>query len=195
MKPRAFSKLRAVSNGIDPACTTATFVTGIATHHNRGLPKPTRTKPKPKTSTSIALVVIGAYKLLEALALFLLAFGLYRYLHRDISEPILHWVRVLRMDPDNHYIHLFLTKALAVSPKQIRELSLGSSIYAGLRLIEGIGLVLRKRWAEYLVVIITGVFIPLEVYELFHRFTPIRCGVLLANVAIVWYLARNLRKH
>jgi uncharacterized membrane protein (DUF2068 family) len=44
-------------------------------------------------------------------------------------------------------------------------------------------------------VIITAVFIPLEIYELFHRFTPIRCGVLLANVAIVLYLARNLRKH
>lgn len=159
------------------------------------MPKPTRPKPKQKKSTSITLVLIGAYKLLEATALFFVAIGLHRYLHRDISEPILHWVRVLRMDPDNHYIHLFLTKALSISPKQIRELSLGSFIYSGLRLIEGIGLVMRKRWAEYLVVIITAVFIPLEIYELFHRFTPIRCGVLLANVAIVLYLARNLRKH
>jgi uncharacterized membrane protein (DUF2068 family) len=44
-------------------------------------------------------------------------------------------------------------------------------------------------------VIITAIFIPLEMYELFHRFTPIRCGVLLANAAVVWYLARNLRRH
>ena len=159
------------------------------------MPKPARTKPKPKGSSSVTLVLIGAYKLLEAVALLFVAIGLHRYLHRDISGAILHWVRVLRMDPDNHYIHLFLTKALSISPKQIRDLSLGSFVYAGLRLIEGLGLVMRKRWAEYLVVIITAIFIPLEMYEVFHRFTPIRCGVLLANVAIVWYLARNLRRH
>jgi uncharacterized membrane protein (DUF2068 family) len=148
--------------------------------------------PKLKKATSITLVLIGAYKLLEAAALFALAIGLLRYLHRDISEPVLHWIRVLRMDPDNHYIHLFLNKVFAVSPKQIRELGLGSFIYAGLRLIEGVGLVMRKRWAEYLVVIITGIFIPLELYEVFHHFTAIRCVVLLVNVAIVWYLGRNL---
>jgi len=160
-----------------------------------GLPKPIRAKPKQKKSTSITLVLIGVYKLVEALALIIVAIGLHRYLHRDISGPILHAVRVLRMDPDNHYIHLFLNKALSISPKQIRELSLGSLVYAGLRLIEGVGLVLRKRWAEYLVVIITAIFIPLEAYELFRHFTPIRFGVLLANAAIVWYLARNLRRH
>jgi uncharacterized membrane protein (DUF2068 family) len=159
------------------------------------LPRPVRSKSKPKAATSVALILIGVYKLLEAIALIFVAIGLHRYLHRDLSEPLLHMVRALRMDPDNHYIHLFLTKALSISPKQIRELSLGSFIYAGLRLIEGIGLVLRKRWAEYLVVIITAVFIPLEIYELYRRFTPIRTGVLLANVAIVLYLGRNLRRY
>jgi uncharacterized membrane protein (DUF2068 family) len=156
------------------------------------LPKP---KPKSKKSTSITLVLIGAWKLIEAAALLAVAIGLLRYLHRDISAPILHWVHVLRMDPDNHYIHLFLNKALNISPKQIREFSLGSFIYAGLRLLEGVGLVMRKRWAEYLVVIITAIFIPLEIYELFHRFTLIRLVVLLLNAAVVWYLARNLRRH
>jgi uncharacterized membrane protein (DUF2068 family) len=157
--------------------------------------QPTRTRPNPKTATSIALVLIGAWKLVEALVLFALGLGLLRYLHRDISAPILHWIHLLRMDPDNKYLHKFLTRVLAISPKQIREFSLGSFIYAGLRLIEGVGLVLRKRWAEYLVVIITAVFIPLEIYELIHRFTPIRLGVLLLNVIIVLYLARNLRRH
>jgi uncharacterized membrane protein (DUF2068 family) len=149
---------------------------------------------KPKRSASITLVLIGAWKLVEAAALLAIAIGLLRYLHRDISGPILHWVRLLRMDPDNHYIHLFLTKALSISPQQIREFSLGSFIYAGLRMIEGVGLVMRKRWAEYLVVIITAIFIPLELYELFHRFTPVRLVVLLLNVAVVLYLARNLRR-
>ena len=159
------------------------------------MPKPARTKTRPKTATNVALVLIGAWKLVEALALFSIGVGLHHYLNRDLSGPFLHWVHVLRMDPDNKYIHKFLTRVLAVSPKQIREFSLGSFIYAGLRLIEGVGLVLRKRWAEYLVVIITAIFIPLELYELIHRFTPIRLGVLLLNIVVVLYLARNLRRH
>ena len=149
---------------------------------------------KAKKSASITLVLIGVWKLVEAAALLAIAIGLLRYLHRDISAPILHWVHVLRMDPDNHYIHLFLNKAFNISPKQIREFSLGSFVYAGLRIVEGVGLVLRKRWAEYLVVIITAIFIPLEVYELFRRFTFIRLAVMLLNLAVVWYLARNLRR-
>ena len=60
--------------------------------------------------------------------------------------------------------------------------------------MEGVGLVLRKRWAEYFVIIVTAIFIPLEIYELVQRFTLIRCGLLLANAAIVWYLIRNLRR-
>jgi uncharacterized membrane protein (DUF2068 family) len=163
------------------------------------LPAPSRTKSKPKPklkkSTSVALVLIGAYKLLEAVALFVAGIGLLRYLHRDISTPILHWIHVLRIDPDNRYIHRVLAKVFSVSPKQLRELSVGSFVYSGLRLVEGAGLVMRKRWAEYFVVIVTAIFIPLEAYELFHRFTAIRLGLLLANAAIVWYLARNLRRH
>jgi len=155
---------------------------------------PTRSKSTPKTGGSLALVLIGAYKLLEALALFVVAIGLLRYVHRDVSEPILHWVHILRIDPGNKYIHRVLAKVFSVSPKQLRELSIGSFVYSGLRLLEGAGLVLRKRWAEYLVIVITAIFIPLEVYELFERFTAIRLGLLLCNAAIVWYLVHNLRR-
>src|SRR5271170_6443547 len=95
-------------------------------HHNKRLPKPVRTKLKPKKSTSIALVLIGAWKLLEASALLFVAIGLHRYLHRDISGPVVHWIHLLRMDPDNRYIHKLLTKVFAISPRQISELSLGS---------------------------------------------------------------------
>jgi uncharacterized membrane protein (DUF2068 family) len=98
------------------------------------------------------------------------------------------------MDPDNRYIHRILTKIFSVSPKQLKELSAGSFIYATLRLVEGVGLILRKRWAEYLVVIVTAIFIPLEIYELFRRFTVVRCVLLVANAGIVWYLAAGLRR-
>jgi hypothetical protein len=56
------------------------------------------------------------------------------------------------------------------------------------------GLWLRRRWAEYLTVIVTGSFIPLEIYEIVEHFTVLRVVVLAVNVAIVIYLVLDLRR-
>jgi uncharacterized membrane protein (DUF2068 family) len=64
--------------------------------------------------------------------------------------------------------------------------------YSALLFTEGIGLLMEKVWAEYMTVIITGSFIPLEVYELIRRVTLIRACVLLANVIVVAYLVMRL---
>ena len=40
----------------------------------------------------------------------------------------------------------------------------------------------------------TGSFVPLELYESARRPGALRIAVLLVNLAIVWYLARSLRR-
>ena len=65
--------------------------------------------------------------------------------------------------------------------------------YAAVEGTEGIGLALRRRWAEYLIVVATGLFIPYEVWEVVHKVTLFRVGGLLLNVAIVVYLAYRKR--
>jgi uncharacterized membrane protein (DUF2068 family) len=66
-------------------------------------------------------------------------------------------------------------------------------LYAALEATEGVGLAMRRRWAEYLTVLATGVLIPFEVTEVVARPTPFRVGALLVNVAIVGYLAYRKR--
>ncbi|HEY6425048.1 MAG TPA: DUF2127 domain-containing protein [Pseudonocardiaceae bacterium] len=66
--------------------------------------------------------------------------------------------------------------------------SLAVLAYAAIQLTEGVGLWLGRRWAEYLTVVATSVFLPLEIYELTERVTPIRIGALVINVAAVIYL-------
>jgi uncharacterized membrane protein (DUF2068 family) len=61
--------------------------------------------------------------------------------------------------------------------------------------VEGTGLWKGKSWAEWFSVIVTGSLIPLELWEVTQRFTPVRVGVLVLNVAVVWYLVQNLRAH
>jgi uncharacterized membrane protein (DUF2068 family) len=65
--------------------------------------------------------------------------------------------------------------------------------YALVEGAEGVGLALRRRWAEYLIVVATGFLIPYEIYEVVDRVTLLRVGGLLLNIAVVAYLAWRKR--
>ena len=72
-------------------------------------------------------------------------------------------------------------------------LGISAIAYAALEATEGVGLAMRRRWAEYLTVIATGILIPYEAYEVIHRVTLFKVGALLLNLAVVGYLAYRKR--
>ncbi len=145
----------------------------------------------PKSNT---LLLIGLFKLVKGFALIAVAIGGLRLLHHDLAQTLEHWINALRIDPENHYVHSFLARALSVNPRQLKALSIGTFFYSAVFLTEGTGLLLRKRWAEYFTIVSTGALIPLEVYELVKHITPIKILVMIVNIAIVVYLILRLRR-
>ena len=139
------------------------------------------------------LRLIALFKLVKAALLIAVGVGALKLLHKDVAGAVEHWVELLRLDPNNHYIDTALEKASSLTPDKIKELGLGSMVYAGLFLTEGIGLWLEKRWAEWLTVIITSSLIPIEIYEIYRHPTAIKIAVLLINIAIVAYLLYRIR--
>jgi uncharacterized membrane protein (DUF2068 family) len=154
-----------------------------------------RSARKSSRSSSLVLVLIGIFKLFKALLLIAIGIGAIKFLHKDLGGTVMRWTEVLRVDPDNRYVHGLLVRAFRVTPKQLKELSLGTFLYAGLFATEGVGLLLRKRWAEYFTIVTTSLFIPLEIFELARHFTVTKLMVTLVNVLIVWYLAARVRSH
>lgn len=150
-------------------------------------------KKSRKQESATALILIGFFKLAKAVALIAIGIGALKYLHKDLAASVLHWVNVLRVDPDNRFIHPLLAKAFSVTPKELKEVSAGTFFYAALLGTEGIGLLLRKHWAEYFTIITTGALLPLEVYELAKHITVAKMIVLVINAAIVWYLVVRVR--
>jgi uncharacterized membrane protein (DUF2068 family) len=75
----------------------------------------------------------------------------------------------------------------------VTVLAIGAIVYALLEGTEGVGLAMRRRWAEYLTVIATGILIPYEAYEVIHHVTLFKVGALLLNLAVVGYLAYRKR--
>jgi len=147
-----------------------------------------------KSKGSRGLLLIAAFKLLKGLALLALGIGALKLLHKDVAAEIAQWIDVLRVDPHNHYIQLLLDKLGMVDDRKLKALSVGTFFYSALFLTEGIGLALRKRWAEYLTIISTASLLPLEIYEIVKRASVPRIVVLISNIAIVVYLVIEVRR-
>jgi hypothetical protein len=77
---------------------------------------------------------------------------------------------------------------LNLPPDKLKLIGLALAAYAALQAVEGVGLWLQRRWAEYLAAIATSVFLPLEVYELTRQVTVLKVIAVIVNLAIVVYL-------
>lgn len=139
-------------------------------------------------------MLIAAFKLLKGLALLAVGIAVHMLANENLVAEAQRWVDMFRVDPHNHYLHLLLEKLTNVDAHKLHALSVGTFIYSALFLTEGVGLFLRKRWAEFLTVISTAGLIPLELYELIHRPTAIRALLLLVNLAVVAYLIFEIRR-
>src|SRR5450432_3804241 len=137
--------------------------------------------------------LIAIFKLLKSVLLIAVGMSTLHLLHKDIASVAEHWVKLLGLDPGNRYVERALQKAGNLTPDKIRSLGVGSFIYAGLFLTEGIGLWLVKRWAEWLSVIITTSLVPVEVYEIHRHPSLIKGLVLILNIAVVGYLVYRIR--
>ena len=120
--------------------------------------------------------------------------GAFSLLHRDIADTLAPVIAHLHIDPESRYLGRALAAVGALDDRALKRISAGTFFYAALLLTEGVGLLLRRRWAEYFTVLVTGSFIPLELYELTRRFTATRLIIFGINVAVVWYLVHHLRQ-
>lgn len=140
------------------------------------------------------LRIIAAFKLLKACSLIALGVGALKLLHRDVAAVVEHWINMFQVDPRNHFINLLLTKLSNFDDRRLKALSVGTFIYAGIFLVEGVGLTLQKRWAEYFTIITTSSLLPIEIYELLKRASIGRSLALVVNLAVVAYLIFELRR-
>src|SRR3954468_23411155 len=144
-----------------------------------------RGRDKEKSGT---IRIIGAFKLVKGLLLLAVGFGALRFLHRDLAETLQDRLQHWQIDPGNQYLVTLISKVTRLDSHNVALLSAATLVYAILFLIEGVGLLLMKRWAEILTVIITGSFIPLEIYHLVRHFSATKIALIVVNAAIVVYL-------
>lgn len=128
---------------------------------------------------------------IKGLLLLLLSVGLFSLINKDLDKMSKELAQDLNLDVDKYYINLVLSKVGMVKTTLLVEVSIGVFLYGTLSWVEAYGLHKRKRWAEYLTVVATSLFIPLEVYEVIFRLSVARVAVLALNVAVIYYLVKH----
>src|SRR6476646_11249688 len=86
-----------------------------------------------------------------------------------------------------------IEKFLHAKSSTLTGIGIALILYGALQLAEGIGLWSLQRWGEYLAVVGTTLFIPLEIYEIVDRVSWLKVVVLIINVAAVVYLLWSKR--
>jgi uncharacterized membrane protein (DUF2068 family) len=125
------------------------------------------------------LRAIAAFRLTKAALLIAAGVELLRPIH--VPQWIARFPRAMAMVAkfeDPHREHLMAAAAFA---------------YAALFIVEGTGLWMEKRWAEYLTIIATASFLPFEIYEAVQKVTALRVAILAINAAILVYLIWRVR--
>ena len=145
-------------------------------------------------NTERGLKWIGGFKLVIGLMLACAASGVLTLVHKDVAATVEDWVNRLHLDPESRYIAALLEKLTLVEDRHLQILSGITFAYAALQLAEGVGLLMRKLWAEYLTVVATSLLIPVEIYEVIMHFSWWKLMLLIVNAGIVWFLVRALKR-
>jgi uncharacterized membrane protein (DUF2068 family) len=131
--------------------------------------------------------------LLKVLLLLLAAYGELRLHDASLSAKLVTWVEARPSGLEHDVVTWVLHWLSGLSESKIHALRFVTFTYAAVFAVEGIGLWMQKRWAEWLTTIITASLIPLEVWEFAHRPNLGKAAVVIANVVIVAYLFWHVR--
>lgn len=140
-----------------------------------------------------AMQAVASMEAIKGLIVLGAGFGLLTLLHRDVARIAVSLVTRLHIDPSEHYAGVFLNAADHVTDARLWFGAGLAALYSALRLAEGYGLWFERRWGEWLGVLSGGIYVPVEVYELWHKPSGVKAATLTLNIAVVAYLVWRLR--
>jgi uncharacterized membrane protein (DUF2068 family) len=146
----------------------------------------------PRHQSDLVIRLIALFKL--AKAAMLIALGLGALSMRHEHSWLGTWIHALTVDPHGKYVAELIAKVSSFDARDLVRIGIGSLIYSCVFLVEGIGLLARRMWAEVLTVIVTTSFVPLEIYELVKHASWAKVAVIVVNVAVAIYLLRRLKR-
>jgi uncharacterized membrane protein (DUF2068 family) len=151
--------------------------------------------PKEALKRAPTLYAIIVFKLAKGLLFAGLALMLYVLSDNNLPseyqkalEKLNHYTRV---NPEKRFWVELAGKVDTVTEPMMVHAAVGTLIYSLFALVEGVGLMFRISWAGWLSIGEAAFFVPIEVFELVHKFSFLVFVIMVFNIFIVWYLYQN----
>ena len=153
------------------------------TDHNR----PYNTSPKAHPGLRAIALVEGTKGLLGLIA----GSGLAMLGPTQLRDAVYWLISYFQLNPSNGALAWL---ANAINPGSVQVTAAIAMAYGVLHLVEAWGLWRDKAWASWLGCVAAAIYLPYELYELTRHPGITTVSILSINIAIVWVLARDIRK-
>ena len=144
----------------------------------------------PPRDEGVRLIV--TYKVVKAAAQLLFALILFATVLTGHAGAIAELATFVRHHVSGAWaVKLASTLLTFVTPRHVALTALALLLDGVLGAVEGWALHTGREWGEWLVVVASGALVPYEAYELFEHPRAGRALLMVANIAVVAYLARR----
>jgi uncharacterized membrane protein (DUF2068 family) len=151
----------------------------------------------------LILRVFAVERFLRFLVIGVAAYGVWRFRYdragiqrafNNALPAIRSLYRDLGFDVSHSKLLPFIQHSFTYTSRWLTYLAIGLAVYALIELAESVGLWLATRWGEYLAMVATSIFLPLEVWELaMGRITWLKVAAFVINLLLVIYLVWTRR--
>lgn len=152
--------------------------------------------------SAFILRALAIERWVRGLVLILIAAAVFKLKSTQVSVKELFEKDLTSLKPFFNQIHFNVSdsatvhsieKVLNAKSSTLNLIAFGILLYGLLQVAEGIGLWSLKRWGEYVAVVGTTLFIPLEIYEIVEKVSWLKIAILAINLVAVLYLLLSKR--
>jgi uncharacterized membrane protein (DUF2068 family) len=141
-----------------------------------------------------ALDGIIAIKLTKGLIFLTVALVAYAFSNNNLPDEYRKLLHFLNLNPEQRFFAWLAAQIGKITQANVLWVAAGTFCYSLFSLVEGIGLIFRVSWASWMAIGEAALFIPLEVYDLWKKFSVGVLAILILNVFILEYLFRNRKR-
>ena len=142
-----------------------------------------------RPSAVTGLRLIAAFEAGKGLLVLLAGLGLLSLPYRDVEVLA---EELADRGLLTHHIRLsgiLLRAAQNVTDRELRTVAFAALAYSALRFIEAYGLWHQYDWGQWLALLSGVLYLPWEILAIVHQATPVRCALVLFNLAFIVSLA------
>ena len=149
---------------------------------------------RPVTSQPLqkSLRTVAVFEAVKGVLVLAMGAGALHLLHKDARRIAYEFVSLVHLNPAQKYPKIFIDLAGDVTDTKLWFFAGLALIYASFRFVEGYGLWKERVWAEWLALVSGSLYLPIEVYEVWFRYSWITVLALAANLAVVGIVAAVL---